>query len=342
MPTRKLILDGDYGIDDALAALYLADQSDVDILAAGSVHGNAAAAAAARNALAVLAIGGRPGVPVAVGAAQPLAQPADIGSVVHGDDGLGGEAPDPPAGSALVETPAAVQLVETIRAHPGECTVVATGPLTNLALALLLDPQITTLVSGVVVMGGTVQHPGNVTPYAEANIANDPEAARLVFRAPWPVTQVGLDVTMATWLEQPDLARIEASDTAAGRLAWRIMQHYLGFYFGRHGRPGCPVHDPSAALIALDPSLATAWIDTPVEVELRSEFNRGMLVVDRRVFAAQERAPDARLVRVVTEVDRDRLISRFLDGLLSDADSLEVGSCAPPVSGPEWSEDSNR
>ena len=103
----------------------------------------------------------------------------------------------------------------------------ATGPLTNLALALLLDPEVASLVTGVVVMGGTVEHPGNISPYAEANIAHDPEAARLVFGAPWQVTLVGLDVTMATWLEQPDLDRIEASDTAAGRLAWRIMQHYL-------------------------------------------------------------------------------------------------------------------
>jgi purine nucleosidase len=317
MTTHKLILDGDYGIDDSLAALFLAHQPDVEILAVGSVHGNATADAAARNALAVLDIGGRAGVPVAVGARQPLAQPVDISSMVHGADGLGGFAPPPPSGRVPVEVPAAVQLVQTVRAQPGECTIVATGPFTNLALALLLEPDLASLVAGVVVMGGTVEHPGNISPYAEANIAHDPEAARLVFAAPWPVMQVGLDVTMPTWLDSGDLARIEASDTAAGRFAWRILPHYLDFYFGRHGRPGCPVHDPTAAVLAVDPDLAS-WVEVPVEVELRSDRNRGMLLVDRRPFAASERAADLPPVRVVTRVDRDRLVSRFLDGLLTD------------------------
>lgn len=317
MATHKLILDGDYGIDDSLAALFLAHQPDVEILAVGSVHGNATADDAARNALAVLEIAGRPEVPVAVGAGQPLAQPVDISSMVHGVDGLGGFAPIPPPHRVPVDVPAAVQLVRTVRATPGECTIVATGPLTNLALALLLDPEVASLVAGVVVMGGTVEHPGNISPYAEANIAHDPEAARLVFGAPWQVTLVGLDVTMATWLEQPDLDRIEASGTAAGRLAWRVMQHYLSFYLGRHGRPGCPVHDPCAAVLAVDPELAS-WMEVPVEVELRSDRCRGMLLVDRRAFAASERAAHLPLVRVVTEIDRDRLVCRLLDGLLTD------------------------
>ncbi|MBV9661698.1 MAG: nucleoside hydrolase [Acidimicrobiales bacterium] len=163
--------------------------------------------------------------------------------------------------------PAAVQLLRIVRAHPGQCTIVATGPLTNLALALLLDPEVAALVSDVVVMGGTVEHPGNITPYAEANVALDPEAARLVFGAPWRVTQVGLDVTMATWLEEEDLARIERSDTAAGRFAWQVLQHYLDFYSGHSDpghrqRRGCPVHDPCAAVVAVDPSLAS-WREAP-------------------------------------------------------------------------------
>jgi len=317
MSKYKLILDGDYGIDDALATLFLVHQPDVQILAVGSVHGNATAADAARNALVVLDIGGRPDVSVAVGAVQPLAQPVDISAMVHGDDGLGGCAPQFRPGRGPVDVPAAVQLVRAVRANPGDCTIVATGPLTNLALALLLDPDLASLVAGVVLMGGTIRHPGNITPYAEANIAHDPEAARLVFGAPWQVTQVGLDVTMETWLEQEDLDRIQASDTGAGRFSWRILQHYLSFYFDHHGRPGCPVHDPCAAILAVDPGLAS-WKEVPVEVELRSDRCRGMLLVDRRKFAASERAPDLPLVRVVDEIDRDRLVSRFLDGLLTD------------------------
>jgi purine nucleosidase len=315
LTARKLILDGDYGIDDALAALYLCHQPEIEIVAVGSVHGNATADAAALNALAVLDIAGRPDVPVAVGARRPLAQPVDISSMVHGDDGLGGKAPGAAAGRAPVEWPAAWQLVRAARAHPGQCTVVATGPLTNLALALMLDPDLERLVAGVVVMGGTVEHPGNITPYAEANVAHDPEAADLVLGAAWPVTLVGLDATMGVWLASPELARIEHSDTPSGRFAWAVMQHYLGFYARRHQRPGCPLHDPSAAMVALDPSLAT-WTETPVEVELRSPHTRGMLLVDRREFAATERSSRP-AVRVVTRLERDRLVNGFLVGLLA-------------------------
>lgn len=316
MAGHKLILDGDYGIDDAMAALFLCHQPDTEILAVGSVHGNATAEAAARNALSVLAIGGRPDVPVAVGAARPMAQPVTISSMVHGDDGLGGHAPPPAPGRRAVDVPAAVQLVQTVRAHPGECTVVATGPLTNLALALLLDPGMASLVAKVVLMGGTLDHPGNVSPTAEANIAHDPEAADLVFGAPWPVTQVGLDVTMATWMGPTELARIESSRSEAGRFVWRILGHYLDFYASRHERPGCPLHDPSAALVALDPDLGTG-IEAPVEVELDSRHNRGMLVVDRREFAAAERLEGRPLVKLVTRLDSERLKTRFLDGLLA-------------------------
>ena len=312
-----MILDGDYGIDDALAGLYLCHQPEVEILAVGTVHGNATADAAAKNALSVMDLGGRPGVPVAVGARRPLAQPVDISAIVHGEDGLGGRAPRLRSGREPSDIPAALQIVQTVLDHPGECTIVATGPLTNLALALMLEPDVALMVEKVVLMGGTVDHPGNISPYAEANIAHDPEAAKLVFESPWPVTQVGLDVTMSAWLGPQELERIERSQTSAGRFCWDILQHYLQFYSSRHRRPGCPLHDPSAALVALDPSLVSGYISAPVDVELRSEINRGMLIVDRREFAAEGREPRMPHVDIVTELENERLISTFLDGLLA-------------------------
>lgn len=188
----------------------------MEILALGTVHGNTPAATAAHNAIAVLDVAGAGNVPVAIGARRPLAQEVDLSAMVHGEDGLGGAAPAT-VRRAPVATPAAVQLVEVATAHPGECTIVATGPLTNLALALLLEPGLAQLVAGVVLMGGTVLHPGNVSPLAEANIWHDPEAADLVFGAGWPLVQVGLDVTMTTWLEGDDLARLAATTTERGR-----------------------------------------------------------------------------------------------------------------------------
>lgn len=314
-PRRRFILDGDYGVDDSLAALYLASEPGVEIVAVGSVHGNAHADVAARNALTVLDLAGLTEVPVALGAARPLAQPLEVSFHVHGGDGLGGAAPARPAGGRTpVEEPAAVQLIRAVRERPGDCTVVATGPLTNLALALLLDPGIVGAVARVVVMGGTVDHPGNVGPYTEANIGHDPEAADLVLTAGWPVTLVGLDVTMATWLGPAELELIASHSSERGRFAWAVMQHYLGFYRERHGKAGCPLHDPTAARIAVDESLAT-YLDIPVRVELNSTVNRGMLIVDRRSFVS---AGDRPLVRLATAVDARRVIGRFLNGLLGE------------------------
>lgn len=304
------MLDGDYGVDDAMAALYLAARPDVEIVAVGSVHGNAEAAVAAANALTVLDLAGLGHVPVAVGAARPLAQPVDIRRAVHGDDGLGGAARVPPRSPAGV--PAAVQMVEKVRAHPG-CTILATGPLTNLALALLLDPGIATLVERVVVMGGTLDAPGNIGPYAEVNFGLDPEAADLVVTAAWPVTLVGLDVTMQVWLEGGDLDRIRDHASTAAEFVWSILTGYLRHYRERYGRIGCPLHDPTAACLAVDPGLAT-YVEVPVRVELDSRVKRGMLVVDRRPGAVVDPGPP---VRVAVGVDSGLVVSRVLAGLLA-------------------------
>ena len=233
----KIILDCDVGIDDALAILWLADRPGVEIAALGSVHGNAHAETAAANAQHVFDLVGLGHVPVAVGAESPLAQPVSISGHVHGDDGLGGHGPKAPLRPFAAET-AAEQLVRLARAEPGAFSLLATGPLTNLALALHLEPDLPRLVERVVVMGGAVTVPGNITAAAEANIFHDPEAAEAVFAAAWPVTLVGLDVTMTAWLGAAELARIEADPRPRGRFAWSILQHYVGFYHSplRHPR----------------------------------------------------------------------------------------------------------
>jgi purine nucleosidase len=310
----KVVLDGDYGVDDALALLYLAAEPGVEIVAVGSVHGNTEAAVAADNALSVLELAGLPDVPVAVGAARPFAQDLATSLEVHGADGLGGAAPSQSAGRrCAVGMPAALQLVETVRAHPGQCTVVATGPLTNLALALLLEPAVVGLVAGVVVMGGALGVPGNVTATAEANFAHDPEAADLVLGADWPLTVVGLDVTMRTWLDEPDLERIAACPHPTARFVSAALRHYVEFYRRRHGRLGCPLHDPTAAVLALAPDLAR-YVALAARVELRSDALRGTLVADRRPFAPPPSRP---ALRLAVGIDRDAVVERFLGRLLA-------------------------
>lgn len=306
MPERLLVLDGDYGVDDSIAALYLAAEPNVRILAVGSVHGNTYAATAARNALTVLDVAGLPDVPVAVGAGRPLAQPVSVAPHVHGADGLGGAAPPDPPPRQPVATPAAVQLIEVIRAHPGRCTVVATGPLTNLAIALLLAPDLPDLVQHVVLMGGTLRAPGNVGAYAEANFAHDPEAADLVVQAGWPVTVTGLDVTMQTWLAPADLDRLRASEAPAARFASRVLPHYLAFYRESAGRDGCPLHDETAARLAVEPDLAT-YEEGRAEVVLHDSEQRGRLRL----------TPGPGRVRVALAADRDAIVGPLVDRLVA-------------------------
>lgn len=252
--TNRLLVDCDTGVDDALALLYLAAKPDVEILAAGSVHGNVPASLAATNTIRVLELAGLEDVPVAVGAHRPLAQALDTSEAIHGRDGLGNTNQSPPRGQPVAGS-AAEQIVRLAREQPGSFDLLATGPLTNLALALLLEPELPALVPRVVVMGGAVRHAGNVTALAEANIWHDPEAAELVFSMPWAVTMVGLDVSMRTLLDAPTVERFANSSSPRARFAAAILEHYLGVYEAHHGVRACALHDPLAAAVAVDPTL---------------------------------------------------------------------------------------
>ncbi|MBJ7603017.1 MAG: nucleoside hydrolase [Candidatus Dormibacteraeota bacterium] len=301
-----VLLDCDTGIDDALAILYLANSGLCDLVAVGSVHGNVTALTGARNTIRVLDVAGLSGIPVVVGADRPLAQPVDISAHIHGDDGLGNTSQPVPSAEPT-QGEAAQQIIRLARERPGELTLLAIGPLTNLGLALLLDPDLPKLIPHVVVMGGAAVAPGNVTTHAEANIWHDPEAADLVFTAGWPVTMVGLDVTMKALLSEADQKRIEHSQRDTARFCWDILQFYLDRYQEFMGLRTCALHDPLAAGIALDRSFAT-YRKTQLRVELRGERTRGMTVADLRP-GRQAEGP----VELALEVDAEAFRERFLD-----------------------------
>lgn len=309
-PTR-LVVDCDPGIDDALTLLYLAGRSDVTIEAVGTVHGNVPVATCARNALRILEVAGLPDVPVAVGAPRPLAQPLRTAEFVHGADGLGDTDQPAPAGAPTGEA-AAVQLVRLARAHPGELSLLAIGPLTNLGLALLLEPELPSLLGRVVLMGGAFDVPGNVSPHAEANIGHDPEAAQLVLEAGFDLGVVALDVTHATLLQADDLARLQAAPGRAARFAWSVLQFYLDVYERRVGQRACPVHDGLAAALLVEPALAR-WEPHVVDVELRGERTRGATLVDRRW--GEPPVEGRRPVDVAVEVDRPAAVAGLLEAL---------------------------
>ncbi|MCU0512583.1 MAG: nucleoside hydrolase [Anaerolineae bacterium] len=263
---RKIIIDTDPGIDDAMAIFYALHSPELEVVGLTSIFGNAATDICTRNALSLLEIAGRTDIPVAAGAARPLAMPYNgPADFVHGADGQGNVPLPPPAGKPVVP-PAAHFLAQQILQVQGEITLVALGPLTNIALLLLLYPGIEAHILEIVLMGGSAFAPGNVNPGAEANIWNDPEAADIVFGAACPVTMVGLDVTESTWMPADVAATIGANPAPEAQHLARILPFYLQFYEERFGERGMFIHDSSAISYLLRPEWYTT-VRHPIRVE---------------------------------------------------------------------------
>jgi len=258
MGRRPVIVDTDIGIDDAMALLCLHGSSKVDLLGIHTVWGNAALEQVNRNALDVCEHFGID-APVHVGAAAPLGPTLLVQAPVevHGNNGLGSVVL-PAATRSCAPTSAVEALIEQARAHPGELSVLALGPLSNLALALEACPELPTLLREVVVMGGVFGiegQRGNVSPVAEANMAADPVAADRVLGSGLSLTLIGLDVTHRTILDEALLAQIVEHAGDAGVFIHDIAQCYLDFYSTVMGRRACPLHDASAAVCLLQPEL---------------------------------------------------------------------------------------
>jgi inosine-uridine nucleoside N-ribohydrolase len=255
---HKVIYDTDPGVDDAMALLFLHRHADIDLIGITTVFGNASIETTTRNALFLKREWNIP-APVSKGASvtiDPSRKEGAWPTFVHGDDGLGNidvpEVVDVP----LDPRPAYKFIIDTVRANPGEVTLVAVGRMTNLALALKEDPEIAGLVKQVVIMGGNFYVPGNVTPVAEANIHGDPEAADIVLTAPWQVVVIGLDVTAITTMSRGYLGEMAARGDKAVQLLDKLSQFYIDFY--KHAvEDGMMVHDSCACVYVVAPELFT-------------------------------------------------------------------------------------
>ena len=337
----RLILDVDTGIDDSLALLYAAASPEVELVAVTCVAGNVDAQQVAVNTLAVLELAGRGDVEVALGRTTPLVRVLETTPETHGPRGLG-YAELPPAVAGLSERHAVDLLIDEARKAPGEITLVTLGPLTNLAIAVLREPELPRLLRSYVLMGGAYRSPGNTAPTTEWNINVDPDAAKVVFIA-WTAARaadpsigrpiaLGLDVTERAKIlpehvvalakragSTPDdslaLARGEdpmrATRSVASNPIVRYVADALRFYMEFHSRYdgfyGAFIHDPLAVAAALDPSLIKTEA-LAVDIELGGTLTTGETVTDwRRVWG---REPN---IDVAVEADAQEFLARFVE-----------------------------
>ena len=271
---NKIILDTDPGIDDAIALCYALNHPTLDVLALTTIYGNVAVDLATQNALRLveLNLGTVKGatVPVATGASNPLEiAPNPVADFVHGANGFG-EIQLPKPSLHAASQSAAELIVDLIHKHPGEITLVAVGPLSNIALALELSPDIATLAKEVVVMGGAFHREGNVTPHAEANIWNDPHAAQQVFTAEWPLTVHGLDVTYQISFSPAYLDQLAEQSVKVGSFLRDAAKFYIKFYKKQHNFDGCCPHDQLALSYITHPewyTLESGALDVVTEGE---------------------------------------------------------------------------
>ncbi|UZJ77637.1 nucleoside hydrolase [Fictibacillus sp. KU28468] len=314
---KSVILDVDTGIDDALAIAYAIHSPELNVLGITTGFGNVSAEEATRNTLQVLQLLERADIPVFQGAERPFRRESTRHRAyeVHGEDGLGNiQLPLPEPFSPGQH--ASDFIISMVKKHPNEITLITVGTQTNLALAVEKDPSITGLVNEVVIMGGAVTVPGNVTPAAEANFYADAEGADFVLNSGLPITLVGLDVTMKTLLLRETLAEWRGCGLKTAEIFADMCSFYMDFYERKNpGLGGCALHDPLAVGVAVDPTFIST---KPMNVRVSTEQEK----------LGQSRGVETdKGISVGIEVDAERFRTHFLNRILpaSRKENLHAG-----------------
>ena len=269
---HRIILDTDPGVDDAIAIFLALRSPELRVEAVTPVCGNVPLSLTLPNALRLVEIAGRKDIPVAAGAAAPLVRRLVPAKYAHGNNGLGGV--DFPEPKLKPVSEAATEIIRRIvRANPGEISIVAIGPLTNVATVLKSDPTIAPLIKSIVIMGGSLSG-GNITPAAEFNFYVDPEAARVVFDSGVPLTMVGLDVTRKVIIREEQVRALEAAQNPVSQAAGKILRANLDRLSKAGTANGFAMHDPLTVAQLVDPSVVTLK-DFFVEIETTGELTAG-------------------------------------------------------------------
>ena len=315
---KRVIIDTDPGVDDCAAILLAVASPELQIDALTVTYGNGSMPRCADNARRILGASGRSDIPIYPGAEGPLIRPPTAGwaSHIHGGDALGEVTATQPLWEPADIGPArraAVEIAARALDAPGQITVLALGRMTNVALALRLAPEIADALAGVVVMGGAVRVPGNVSPVATANIYEDPEAAAILYDSAVPITQVGLDVCDKCGFSAEQFERLRASSAPAVQLLVSASAYTQAAY-RRLGRladgEAVRYNDVPAVAAAVDPTLMTTQ-RLPVAVDTGSDLTRGQTVVDWYGITGRQANVD-----VCLEVDAERLTEMVVERLL--------------------------
>lgn len=314
--STKVILDLDTGIDDALALAYALGSPELEVIGVTGTYGNVLVETGVRNALAILELFGRSDIPVYAGIPHARARDSfevlEISGFIHGVNGIG-EAVLPEPAVQAAEGDAVAFLVESVREHGGDLVIVPTGPSTTIAAAIEVDPYFAEHAR-IVMMGGALSVPGNVRPWAEANVNQDPEATDLLFRSAQDVTMIGLDVTLQTLLTVAETTVWRDLGTTGGDFLADATDYYIRAYeTTAPNLGGCGLHDPLAVAVAVDPSLVTC-LDINLKVDLEGE-TRGRTIGD------PDRLNDpVKTARVAVAVDVERFLAEFMQRLTSLAE----------------------
>ena len=275
---RRIILDTDPGIDDSLAILLALASPEISLEGLSVVHGNSSTAQGTVNALSVLELAKAEHIPVYAGCELPLVQPSLLAPETHGEHGIGyAKLPEP------LTRPQSQNgcdfLIDKIMSNPGEMTLVAIGPLTNIALALRQEPRIAKNVKEVFIMGGAIRHEGNTTPLAEFNTYVDPHAAHMVFHSGMPITLTPLDVTYDCIFLKEDLNRLLKTASPITSFIADATRFYMEFHDEYQHIEGCVINDPMTMALTFMPEICD-YQELYVDVDLSGGISMGSTFAD--------------------------------------------------------------
>ena len=305
----NIIFDTDPGVDDAFALLYALNHPNINVLGITTVFGNVPVETSTKNAL-ILSEMAHKGTIVYQGANKPLERKVtNYPSFIHGHDGLG-DTNHPQSKFNASKLDAAQFIINEINENSGNINLVAVGPLTNIANSIKQDPSIANKVNSLLIMGGSWLAGGNITPVAEANIYNDPEAAEIVFKSGLPIIMVGLDVTHKVFLSQKDIDKLSSLNNS-GKFLEKISNIYIKFYKDTRNMDGCFFHDATAVIAMTNPEFFK-YKNARVYVS-KDNLTRGQTVVYLKDLKHETTINDDRdFVKVLYDVESKNVISEYL------------------------------